>query len=937
VAKKDEQTAEEAFNALLKKIAHAPPIPIDEPSDPQLIGQTIDHFRIESHIGSGGMGAVYLATDERLHRKVAVKVLPRDAVSPARRALLLREARSAAAVSHLNVAAVYEVGEHAGRPFIAMEYVNGPSLRSVLAHGPLPAREAYAYALQIARGLSRAHRTGIVHRDLKPDNVMLDRERTIKILDFGLARSLADAQAIERGSDGALRAADEASEARRRLAASGDAAASLASRSSASGNTHTIGGTPAYMAPEQANGREADARADVFSFGATAFEMLTGRAGKPNEKLPRTTARAFARVVERCLHADPARRFADGDELERALRGAAPRRVDGWTVPAIAAAAALVAVVGLSTYLGRPGSEPTPPVKQLTFNSAEAPVAAAALSPDGARLAYVEARGVFVQEIATRSTRRIETTPRVDALVPSVSWLADGRRVLLSGTGEGGRRDLFTVDVASGAATPMQLGDWTSFATVAPDGKRVAVVEHKGVWEGSVEIVDLDGKGRRTIYDAHDEELITPPRWSPDGQRVAFVRGVRTKDYLVYALDIADVTTAARRTIVEDDRLVAATEESSFGWSPDDRMLIALAPTMAAPERGGLFAIDGVDFGEGTPRIDFTARHPLEGFAGLRINDIAFDGSGRRMAFVRSESQSDVFAGTLSADGHHLDNVERLTLSDGNERPSSWSQDSRDILIVSDVGHRHAVSALSLDARYAVPLAGADGPGTWPVLGPNGRGVLYWRLPADDVRNAPLDLMIVEPGTTARRVYTTPRDVLLPGRGRPPPRRWNVRCAQTSDACFVAHPTDGEKDETVLEALDVESGATKPIARFDGLWDFGFELSPDAKRIVLASPDRGSIDVYGLDGVRKRRFSAERAFFVSATWTRDGEGVIAVGKVEDIGWGSWEIVEFGFDGGVHHLWSTREGTLGNLTVSPDGRHLAFTMMPLHANVWLRGD
>ena len=162
---------DDAFAELLRKVARAPPIALGERGDRELVGRTIGHFRVDSHIGSGGMGDVYLATDERLARKVAVKVLPRDvAEDPVRRTLLIREARTAAAITHANVAGVFEVGEYEGRPYIAMEYVDGRTLRTLLSRGPLPAREAYDYALQMARGLASAHRAGIVHRDLMDVN-----------------------------------------------------------------------------------------------------------------------------------------------------------------------------------------------------------------------------------------------------------------------------------------------------------------------------------------------------------------------------------------------------------------------------------------------------------------------------------------------------------------------------------------------------------------------------------------------------------------------------------------------------------------------------------------------------------------------------------------------------------------------------------------------
>jgi serine/threonine-protein kinase len=274
------------------------------------------HFRIVKRIGAGGMGIVYRATDDRLQRSVALKVLPIGLQSdPERQRRLLREARSAAAITHPNIATVYEIGEAEGRIFIAMELVEGTTLRSRIARGALSLAEAMPIALQLLDALAHAHDKGIIHCDLKPENIMIDAKGHVKVLDFGLAKVVHP----QGGGD---------------VTPSELAVAETTLRSQ---EKDRVVGTPGYMAPEQLNGTEVDARADIFAFGVTLFEMLAGVrpfAGatafavlcavdrdpptplhKYNSRLPLNVVK----VVERCLAKAPAHRFASATDVLGAL------------------------------------------------------------------------------------------------------------------------------------------------------------------------------------------------------------------------------------------------------------------------------------------------------------------------------------------------------------------------------------------------------------------------------------------------------------------------------------------------------------------------------------------------------------------------------------------------------------------------------------------
>jgi serine/threonine protein kinase len=276
----------------------------------------IGHFEVLRELGHGGMGVVYEARDEKLGRTVALKVLPEAlAADGMRRDRFLREARAAAQVSHAAIATVYEVGESDGRLYIAMEHVEGRTLREHLSDGPLPPERALEVGRQIAGALARAHQAGIVHRDLKPENVMLSEDGQVKILDFGIAKALAGDQGL--------------------------AAGSWTTREGA------VLGTPGYMAPEQAAGKKSDQRADVFAFGVLIYEMLTGRAPfvgeTPMERVaavlrdepapmddgPEGAPEELRALIAACLEKDPDARPRGGSALVSALRGTAsvPRAV----------------------------------------------------------------------------------------------------------------------------------------------------------------------------------------------------------------------------------------------------------------------------------------------------------------------------------------------------------------------------------------------------------------------------------------------------------------------------------------------------------------------------------------------------------------------------------------------------------------------------------
>jgi DNA helicase-2/ATP-dependent DNA helicase PcrA len=275
-------------------------------------GKSIAHYRVIEPLGAGGMGAVYKAYDEKLHRTVALKVLPPEAVAQEdRRRRFLQEARAASALNHPHILTVYEVGEVEGIPFIVMEYVEGETLRRRISSRSLSTAEALDLAVQIAEGLSKAHEHGIIHRDLKPENLMISREGYAKILDFGLAKLVEIQKSVNSTEKTMIQINTQAG---------------------------TIMGTIKYMSPEQLLGKRIDLRSDIFSFGTVFYEMLTGRcpfaAGndvdtmhaivheepKPAHTVKAGLPRDLNRILEKALAKSPKNRYQKIKDLAAEIK-----------------------------------------------------------------------------------------------------------------------------------------------------------------------------------------------------------------------------------------------------------------------------------------------------------------------------------------------------------------------------------------------------------------------------------------------------------------------------------------------------------------------------------------------------------------------------------------------------------------------------------------
>ncbi len=531
-------------------------------------GARLGPYEIQAFIGAGGMGEVYKARDARLNRTVAIKVLPAHLKDdPQRRQRLLREAQAVAALEHPHIGVLYDIGEHAGTDFLVMEYLEGETLAKRLEKGALPLDQALRYAIEIADALDKAHRRGIVHRDVKPGNIMISKAGA-KLLDFGLAKlRLAQATAPVAGASTIPAAGQPLTE------------------------DGTLLGTLQYMAPEQLEGKEADARTDIFAFGAIVYEMVTGtRAfeGRSHAsliaaileheppamtKLQPVTPPFLDHIVRRCLAKDPEERWQSAADLVPELRwqvesmslpgaglpparGVAGYRRLGWTA-ALVLAAVLAAFAGARWMIA--GSPAPDAVVHATIPlTPGAPLgvgAHLALSPDGRHLVYDPGpwgeggRRLYVRQLDQPNPIVVRGTE--GGCCPFFS--PDGTLGFVS-------RDAKLQTVALGGGTPATITELTSIPNVLPDtrgatwGPDGTIVFAPAVSHGLWQIPATGGKPRPLTTRRTDERERTHrwPTMLPDGRHVLFTVG--TADITSFddaRIEVVSLDTGERRTLIE--------------------------------------------------------------------------------------------------------------------------------------------------------------------------------------------------------------------------------------------------------------------------------------------------------------------------------------------------------------------------------------------------
>jgi len=649
-----------------------------------MIGQILGHYRLVDKLGQGGMGVVYLAEDTQLGRQVALKLLPQEfAAQQDRLQRFLSEAKLSSSFNHPNIVSVYELGEHEGQPFIAMEYVAGKSLRAVLQAGPLPVKKLLELAIPAAEALARAHRAGVVHRDIKPENLLVSEDGYIKVADFGLAKlkptHTGDATITDLGP-------------------------------TASGQ---VVGTAAYMSPEQLQAQEVDGRSDVFSFGIVLYEMATGRSPflrrsaadtsaailrdspQPVRALAAASPAELERIIGKALEKEPEFRHHTMDDLvgdlKRLRRDLESGRLSmGETAPAtmapaqawwkpallVAGIAAVVVLAVLLKVAPRGGPAGPPAATQvIQFTALPGLEDNPTWSPDGRALAYAaDTAGnldLYIQQIGAGSPLRVTDSDADDA---QPAWSPDGaylafvsaraypekRLSTMLGMGTfgpyfaGRNGDVWVMPALGGPAR--RIAEDAYYPAWAPDGKQLVYQALRdGQWGLWVQEVDTQTPARQVLT-ARDlrtsrpnlPTVITQPAWSPDGQWIAFTAGA-TNALHIYAVASAG---GEPQRLTEDGAVAMMPS-----WSADGRWLYF------SSNRGGQLNLWRARFEEGrlSPPQQLTAGSGAD----LRARPSP---DGKRLAYSSVRDAYDLWEYDLATE--RATRLTTETTLEDNARPS---------------------------------------------------------------------------------------------------------------------------------------------------------------------------------------------------------------------------------------------------------------------------
>jgi eukaryotic-like serine/threonine-protein kinase len=906
-------------------------------------GLTVSHYRILEKLGGGGMGEVYKGEDTRLGRLVALKFLREDPVrDPQALERFEREARAASALNHPNICTVYEFGEHEGRPFIAMELLEGHALGHHIAAKPFKIDEVLDFTIQIADGLDAAHSRGIVHRDIKPANIFVTARSQAKILDFGLAKLVPG----------------------RRPLAAALSMLPTEGREEQLTNPGAAIGTVAYMSPEQARGEDLDTRTDLFSFGAVLYEMATGQRAfsgsttavifnailsqsptapcKLNPELPPKLEEIVHKAMEkdrelRYQHASEMR--ADLKRLKRDTDSGGAAREEGFIVSehrrrfavplqrrwliALATTLMIFVVSGL-LWFARRHSVPQGELKarRLTANPPGDPADHPHISPDGKFLAYSDQGGIRLQLIQTGETQTVPKPNTLERWFPT-GWFPDGTKLLASGRSSAARSSVWVISVLGW--TSREIRDDASALSVSPDGSLIAFFTGNPSTGKPLETWLMGANGEEPHKLVGGGSLGFPVWWSPDSRRLVYMRYPPPNSEECQIED-RDLVGGPPEVLVSDTKL-CATPAQGFWWLPDGRLIYSLSESEEVSADSNLWEIR-VDARTGKP----TGKpRRITNWAGFPFALPEGTADGKRLVASRITFQTDVYVSEAEANGTRLKTApRRLTLDERNDYASAWTPDSKAVIFQSDrSGNRH-IFKQALDQDSAERIVTGPGVEDSARMSPDGSWILYLRAAKeDDLDNTsvPVQLMRVPvAGGPSQVVLTTSAG--------------DYRCAQRPATLCLLSESSSDGKHLVFTAFDPLQGRGREVTRINtgelGGWCGNWDLSPDGSRLAISTGEN-RIRIVPLSGGQPRNVIVQGGWVLSCTqrqpsWSADGKGLYATNYRGDLA----TLLYIDLEGHVSDLWEQRTRFLGMMwgVPSPDGHHLAINGVTDESNVWM---
>ena len=746
-------------------------------------GTKLGRYEIRSLIGVGGMGEVYRASDPKIGRDVAIKVLPADfSADKERVARFEQEAQAAGALNHPNILAIYDVDTQDDVLYVVSELLEGEELRQRLDEGPIPLRKVTEYAKQIVSGLSAAHEKGIVHRDLKPENLFITKDDRVKILDFGLAK-LNQPSENTQGSEDVTRKALT--------------------------NPGVVMGTVGYMSPEQVRGASTDHRSDIFSFGLILYEMITGRRAFQEESLAETMSAivkeeppemtesnpnispSLERIVRRCLEKKPERRFQSTHDLGFALESlSAPTSSSGsnmttavsaigpdsdrspWLnrIPWAVALLLLIGCVLLGVmYIRRPLPDERPVSLVIPLPESAAGVGLPTISPDGRTIAFVMTvdgkQNIYVRELGSFAEQRLNGTD--DPTGPPF-WSPDSRTIAFTANDK-----LKRVDISGG---PVQVicnapeaftGAWSRDGVIVFGGRGKGIRRVSAAGGEVTELLSLD-ESRKEVRHAW-------PRFLPDGRHFLY-RSDNGSSYDLSEVFVASIDGKERKSLFKGYTNVYYIEPGYVLFARDTTVMAQPFDVSKLEVTGEpVPVLEDVGFNADTGRSQFSVSE--NGTLVYRMGSLAerqltwFDRQGKEISKVASQGDySDIVlspdgkkaAATRNVDGNTdiwMIDLERglptrFTFDASSEDDPAWSSDGTSIIFTSnrDSGeirkiYRKLASGAGNEELLSEAVSSTDVGIDWS---PDGKNILYagrgekgdldlWVLPlGGDVKPYPL-------------------------------------------------------------------------------------------------------------------------------------------------------------------------------------------------------